>query len=142
MNIVVASHGTLCDGLVSALDMMVAADTISVVPVGLDDRGIDDFRGRLSKAVEGMLSSGPTLIMSDLIGGTPYNESFALMLLHPDQIRVVSGTNFPMLIEVAVAAAESNDLDEVTRIALEAGRSGVSSAELPADSSNDEEDLF
>lgn len=142
MNIVVASHGTFCDGLVSALDMMVAADTVSVVPVGLDDRGIDDFRGRLTEAVEGMLSTGPTLIMSDLIGGTPYNESFALMLLHPDQIRVVSGTNFPMLIEVAVAAAESNDLDEVTRIALEAGRGGVSSAELPADSPNDEDDLF
>lgn len=142
MNIVVASHGTLCDGLVSALGMMVAAGTVSVVPVGLDDRGIDDFRGRLTEAVEGMLSSGPTLIMSDLIGGTPYNESFALMLLHPDQIRVVSGTNFPMLIEVAVAAAESNDLDEVTRIALEAGRGGVSSAELPADSPNDEDDLF
>lgn len=142
MNIVVASHGTLCDGLVNALDMMVAADTVSVVPVGLDGRGIDDFRGRLTEVVEGMLSSGPTLIMSDLIGGTPYNESFALMLLHPDQVRVVSGTNFPMLIEVAVAAAESNDLDEVTRIALEAGRGGVSSAGLPADSANDEDDLF
>ena len=142
MNIVVASHGTLCDGLVNALKMMVAEVAISIVSVGLDGRGIDDFRERLTKAVEGMLSSGPTLIMSDLIGGTPYNESLALMLGHPNQIRVVTGTNFPMLIEVAVAAAGNNNLDEITRIALEAGRNGVSSAELPTDGPDDEDDLF
>lgn len=142
MNIVVASHGTLCEGLVNALEMMVSADTVSIIPVGLDDRGIDDFRGRLTRAVEGLLSSGPTLIMSDLIGGTPYNESLALMLGHPEQIRVVTGTNFPMLIEVAVAAAGSDSLDEVTHVALEAGRNGVSSADLPADGPDDEDDLF
>lgn len=143
MNIVVASHGRLCDGLVNALHMMVA-NPAPIVAVGLDENGIDDFRERLTSAVETSLESGKTLIMSDLIGGTPYNESYALMLQHPQELRVVAGANFPMLIEVGIAAADSEDLDEVVGVAVEAGRSGVVAAELPGEKDvlDSEDDLF
>lgn len=141
MNIVVASHGKLCEGLVDALHMMVA-EPAPIVAVGLDEQGIDNFRERLVAAVEASLAKGKTLIMSDLIGGTPYNESYALLLQHPEDLRVVAGTNFPMLVEVGIAAADSDDLDEVVGIALEAGRAGVVAAELPDDEPLDEDDLF
>lgn len=141
MNIVVASHGKLCEGLVDALHMMVA-EPAPIVAVGLDEHGIDNFRERLVTAVEASLAQGKTLIMSDLIGGTPYNESYALLLQHPEDLRVVAGANFPMLVEVGIAAADSDDLDEVVGIALEAGRAGVVAAELPEDEPLDEDDLF
>lgn len=141
MNIVVASHGKLCEGLADALHMMVA-EPAPIVAVGLDEHGIDNFRERLVAAVETSLAQGKTLIMSDLIGGTPYNESYALLLQHPEDLRVVAGTNFPMLVEVGIAAADSDDLDEVVGIALEAGRAGVVAAELPDDEPLDEDDLF
>lgn len=141
MNIVVASHGKLCEGLVDALHMMVA-EPAPIVAVGLDENGIDNFRERLVTAVEASLAQGKTLIMSDLIGGTPYNESYALLLQHPEDLRVVAGANFPMLVEVGIAAADSDDLDEVVGIALEAGRAGVVTAELPEDEPLDEDDLF
>lgn len=141
MNIVVASHGKLCEGLVDALHMMVA-EPAPIVAVGLDENGIDNFRERLVTAVEASLAQGKTLIMSDLIGGTPYNESYALLLQHPEDLRVVAGANFPMLVEVGIAAADSDDLDEVVGIALEAGRAGVVAAELPEDEPLDEDDLF
>ncbi len=141
MNIVVASHGKLCEGLVDALHMMVA-EPAPIVAVGLDEHGIDNFRERLVAAVEASLAQGKTLIMSDLIGGTPYNESYALLLQHPEDLRVVAGANFPMLVEVGIAAADSDDLDEVVGIALEAGRAGVVAAELPEDEPLDEDDLF
>ena len=141
MNIVVASHGKLCEGLVDALHMMVA-EPAPIVAVGLDEHGIDNFRERLVAAVEASLAQGKTLIMSDLIGGTPYNESYALLLQHPEDLRVVAGANFPMLVEVGIAAADSDDLDEVVGIALEAGRAGAVAAELPEDAPLDEDDLF
>lgn len=142
MNIVVASHGKLCEGLVDALHMMVA-EPAPIVAVGLDEHGIDDFRDRLAAAVDASLAKGKTLIMSDLIGGTPYNEAYALFLQHPEELRVVAGANFPMLIEVGIAAADSDDLDEVLGVALEAGRGGVVAAELPDEGyESDEDDLF
>lgn len=142
MNIVVASHGKLCEGLVDALHMMVA-EPAPIVAVGLDEHGIDDFRDRLAAAVDASLAQGKTLIMSDLIGGTPYNEAYTLFLQHPEELRVVAGANFPMLIEVGIAAADSDDLDEVLGVALEAGRGGVVAAELPDEGyESDEDDLF
>lgn len=125
MNIVVASHGRLAEGFLDAFHMM-AGDSCPIVGVGLDDAGVDDFRERLTYEVKRALSSsGKVLIMSDLFGGTPYNESYALFLQHPDDVRVVAGTNFPMLIEVGIAAAGCEDLGELVRVALEAGRAGV-----------------
>lgn len=141
MNIVVASHGKLCEGLVDALHMMVA-EPAPVVAVGLDDHGIDNFRERLVAAIDASLAQGKTLIMSDLIGGTPYNEAYALFLQHPEELRVVAGANFPMLIEVGIAAADSDDLDEVVGIALEAGRADVVAAELPEEAPTNDDDLF
>lgn len=140
VNLVVVSHGTLCEGLVSAFRMMVSS-SCPITAVGLDDSGVDDFRRRLVDVVEGTLANKDVLIMSDIIGGTPYNESFALFLQHPERIRVVAGTNFPMLVEVGIAAADCDDLDEAAAIALEAGRQGVSLAAVPSDEPDDE-DLF
>ena len=65
-----------------------------------------------------------------------------MLLQHPEDLRVVAGANFPMLVEVGIAAADSDDLDEVVGIALEAGRAGVVAAELPEDEPLDEDDLF
>lgn len=139
VNLVVVSHGTLCEGFVSAFRMMVSS-SYPITAVGLDDSGIDDFRRRLTDVIEGDLAGEKVLIMSDIMGGTPYNESFALFLRHPDRIRVVTGTNFPMLVEVGIAAAGCDDLDEAAAVALEAGSQGVALAVAPSD--EPDEDLF
>lgn len=139
MNLVIVSHGTLCEGFQSAFRMMVSSNC-PLTAVGLDGGGVDDFRRRLSDVVEGTFAGEKVLIMSDIMGGTPYNEAFALFLQHPDRIRVVAGTNFPMLVEVGIAAADCDDLDEAASIALEAGGQGVTLAVAPGD--EPDEDLF
>lgn len=73
----------------------------------------------------------------------PYNEAYALFLENPEHLRVVSGFNFGMLIEVGVAAAASDDLDAAVELALNAGTSGVTAAALPdEDESLADDDLF
>lgn len=139
MNILLTSHGSLCSGLLDAFQMFAAGAT-HVSTVSLTDTGIDDFRDRLTARVNELLADGDVLIMSDLPGGTPYNESYALFLTNPEHIRLVSGTNFPMLLEAGVLAMSSDDLDAVTSAALTAGSAGVVAAEMPADGSDEEED--
>lgn len=139
MNILLTSHGSLCTGLLDAFHMFASgADHVSAV--SLTDTGIDDFRDRLVARVNELLADGDVLIMSDLPGGTPYNESYALFLTNPEHIRLVSGTNFPMLLEAGVLAMSSDDLDAVASAALTAGSAGVVAAEMPADASDDDED--
>lgn len=139
MNILLTSHGSLCTGLLDAFQMF-ASGVAHVRAVSLTDTGIDDFRNRLTACVSELLASGDVLIMSDLPGGTPYNESYVLFLTNPEHIRLVSGANFPMLLEAGVLAMSSDDLDAVTSAALAAGSAGVIAAEMPADGSDDDED--
>ena len=142
MNILLTSHGALCTGLLDAFHMF-ASDANHVSAVGLTDTGVDDFRDRLTVRVNDLLEQGDLLIIADLFGGTPYNESNALFLENPDRIRLVSGASLPMLMEAGVLAMSSDDLDAVTSAAISAGASGVQLAEEPqGDSSGDEDDLF
>ena len=98
MNILLTSHGSLCEGLLDAFHMMAAgADHVSTV--SLTDTGIDDFRDRLTARVNELLAQGDLLILADLLGGTPYNEAYALFLTNPEHIRLVAGANFSMLLE-------------------------------------------
>lgn len=142
MNIVLTSHGTLCDGMLDTYKKMVSSDS-PIIAVGLGDDGVDVFREHLSNAVEAQLESGNTLILADLLGGTPYNEAYALFLESPERLRVVSGFNFGMLIEVGIAAAASDDLDAVVELALNAGSSGITAATLPDEGKSlADDDLF
>lgn len=141
MKIVVVSHGALCTGLLDAFHMMSADE--SLVAVSLDDKGVDDFRQRLEHIVDTYLESGENIfIMSDLIGGTPYNESYALTLKYPERIRLVAGVNFPMLLETGLSCAGDPSLDELEATALAAGSQGIAAAQVAPVSTDNDEDLF
>ena len=132
MNLIVASHGTLCEGLADAFHML-ASSEIPITTVSLNETGIDDFRDRLVVEVEKSKGTAKTLILTDLYGGTPFNESFALYLADPENLRVVAGVNFPMLIEAGMAAPDTDDLDEIVSIAVQAGTTGVVAASAEPD---------
>lgn len=132
MNLIIASHGTLCEGLADAFHML-ASSEVPITTVSLNDTGIDDFRRRLVAEVEKSKNTAKTLIMTDLFGGTPFNESFALYLADPENLRVVAGVNFPMLIEAGMAAQDSDNLDEIVSIAVQAGTAGVVAASAEPD---------
>ena len=142
MNILLVSHGALCEGVLDAYKMLFAqADNVHTCKLTLD--GVEDFRNRLTAKVDELLSQGSVLILADLKGGTPYNESNALFITHPDKIRLAAGLSLPMLLETGVAALDCDDLDVLYTTALEAGAFGVQGTELPLDDAdNDEEDLF
>ncbi len=143
MNILITSHGGLCAGILDAFHMF-SGDAPHVCAVSLDDAGIDDFRERLTANVNALLEQGDLLILADLLGGSPYNESYALFLKNPERIRLVAGVNFPMLMEAGVLAMSSDDLDAVAAAAIAAGSAGVVAAKAPSsdETEDDEEDLF
>lgn len=142
MNILVTSHAHLSDGLVEAFQTF-AYNCPLVHSVCLGDRGVDEFRADLSKEVESLLSQGKLLIMSDLLGGTPYNESYVHAVEHPQDIKLVAGANLPMLVEAGVLAMSLDDLDAVYEAALTAGAVGVAGATVSDEAySPEEDDLF
>ena len=79
-----------------------------------------------SQALEGLLrsvESEPTVVLIDLLGGTPYNMAARHVLR--DGVECVTGVNLPMLLE-AVMCREGLSPSEIAAAITRAGRDSVS----------------
>lgn len=142
MNILLVSHGQLCIGVNDAFHMFApTAENVHAVSL-TNDGGVEAFRVALDEVLKSLLEKGDVLIIADLKGGTPYNESYLHFLEKPEHIRLAAGLNLPMLIEAGILAMSGGELNQVYETALTAGSAGVIGSDLPEESSDEEDDLF
>ncbi|MBO0452319.1 MULTISPECIES: PTS sugar transporter subunit IIA [Enterococcus] len=122
MKLLLLSHGELCQGLISSYQM-IAGENKDIAAVSLTDTGIQDFSERLNKVLTG-LEAEDVLILTDIKGGTPYNEAYKYYLSNENRVQLVAGMNLPMVIEAGLNLS-NKDLQAITEIAIEMGRGGI-----------------
>lgn len=105
----------------------------------LNDQGVTDFRNRLVNWLDEQVE--PVLVLADLKGGTPFNEAYNYFLGHPDRIRVVSGVNLPMLLQLVPQISGVADLDQAVSIVVTAGQQGIQVAQNSDDDADDDLDF-
>ena len=99
-DVVVASHGGLATALLEAA-AMISGQADHATAVGLDPTDSPEtYRERLLATIT---PGRPTLILTDLFGGTPQNVAIAATRSQP--VRCISGANLGLVIE-ALAADE------------------------------------
>lgn len=135
MKVLLTSHGHLAQGVASGFEF-IAGKTGYIKVVELDEAGIGLYRERLTHLLSS--ETDPVLILADLKGGTPYNECFKYYLAHTEKVRLVSGMNLPMLLELIPQLTDQTSLDEAVQIVLEAGTSGINTAKAEPDNDDDE----
>ena len=116
MELLIATHEGLASGLVSAHDMLVGKND-QIMTIELNDSGIRDFRRRFAELMD-RHQSGQVLILTDLRNGTPHLVAKEYEEAHPDSVRVVSGANLPMVLELGHNLISAN-LDDVARRAIQ-----------------------
>ncbi len=121
-NIVIVSHGRLAEALVEAAGMIAGAQerlkAVSILP-GESPEALED---RLSAA----LRTGPgqeTLVLLDLLGGTPCNVALR-RLRHNPHLEAVTGVSLPMLLELLTSHPDA-PAAELARLAAQAGQDAV-----------------
>ncbi len=122
MELLIATHEGLASGLVSAHDMLVGKND-QIMTIELNDSGIRDFRRRFAELMDRHQSS-QVLILTDLRNGTPHLVAKEYEEAHPDSVRVVSGANLPMVLELGHNLISAN-LDDVARRAIQVGRGDI-----------------
>lgn len=129
MKIVITSHGDLCEGILISY-AMIAGDTSHFTVVKLDEKGISDFSVRLNNVLDSLLTSNEfVIVLSDIVGGTPYNETFRYLLANPDKkVFLISGLNLPMLIQAGSASEDVSDIHALLDSILQAGQDAISLA--------------
>lgn len=126
MKVLLTSHGHLAQGIASSFEF-IAGKSDHIMTLELDEKGIGLYHDRFQNLLDSETES--ILILADLKGGTPYNESFKYYLAHTEKTRVVSGLNLPMLLELIPQLSDNTTLDEAVQIVLQAGIDGISVAQ-------------
>ena len=118
--IVVAAHGELASGLVSAAHL-ICGQIDHVQAVGLQpEESPESFAERLSTACGD--PGQPVLVLTDLVGGTPHNVALAVIRRRSSAV-LISGANLAVLIEAATSVDALDD-DAVERLVM-AGRAAL-----------------
>jgi PTS system mannose-specific IIA component len=120
IGIVLAGHGSFCEGIRDAAEMIMGPqEQVAVVPLGPAEN-LDLYRKKLEDARTEVDSGDGVLVLADLFGGSPSNV--AAYLLGPNT-EVVTGASLPMLLEVL--GARESPLTDVIETAVSAAQVGT-----------------
>ena len=115
-------HGHFPTGVLSAVNL-VAGNPGNVYAVDfVEGMGAEELKEKLQAAITG-IEADEILVLTDLAGGTPFRTAVELKMVITDKaIRVIAGTNMPMLMEAAMSAdvmALAELAADVTEVAAE-----------------------
>jgi len=122
----ITGHGNFASGIISAVELVEGRTNRLVGVDFLESYSTDDLEGKLLNALEELQKDyEEILILSDLTGGSPYNQSVMIKMKNPQlNIEVISGSNFPMVI-AGIFEGEGMTLKELTHSMIAKGRESI-----------------
>jgi PTS system mannose-specific IIA component len=121
INIVIVSHGDLGDALIRATEMIAGPVerlfSVSLLPYD----SLEGFGEKLATALRG-IEGQETLVLVDLLGGTPYNVVSRHVL--KGNVECVTGVNLPMLLEL-VTSRDAASLPELAEAIARVGQATI-----------------
>lgn len=108
--LIVASHGQMAKYALDSAEMVIGKqENCGVLTVSMD-MTLDDAIEKMEEEFNRLDRSAGTVILVDILGGTPSNVSGRLAMTH-DNVLVLSGLNLPMLIDLLMNRERT--LDEI-----------------------------
>ncbi|TDQ59691.1 PTS system D-mannose-specific IIA component (Man family) /PTS system D-mannose-specific IIB component (Man family) [Mesocricetibacter intestinalis] len=123
--IIIATHGVAAEQLLKTTEMLIGEQenvaTVDFVP----GENAETIMSKYQEKLSGPLSQcEQVLFLVDTWGGSPFNAANRVAE-GKENMEVIAGVNIPMLVETFMARDDGPELQELTAIALETGRSGV-----------------
>ena len=104
MQLILASHGELANGIKSALNVIFADN----IPVKVDAFGlntgenVEDLFNQVNRCVE---SADEVIILTDVLGGSVDNELSKLAT--KDGVNLITGMNLPLVLQLCIGGSNS-----------------------------------
>ena len=127
IGILVASHGRFAEGIADAVHLIMGNQE-QFDFVGLyEGADFEQFKATISTKITELNQGQGVLVFTDLFAASPYNASAAVAfgLKESMNIRIISGMNLSMLLEVLVARQANDQLDELYQIIMQTGKEGI-----------------
>lgn len=138
IKLVVVAHGHFATGAASALELIVGKqENVAVIDFseGMSAQTVKE------KIAAELVDQSEVLVLSDLLGGTPFKVSTELMTAFNGKMNVLSGLNLAMLIE-AVFVREMLAFDDLVDKLVNTAKEGVVNAQALFAVEDQEDDAF
>ena len=126
VGLVIATHGHLADELVSTAEQIVGK--LAAVATCLVEPGAapTEIRAKVRDAVRSVDSGDGVIVLADLFGGTPCNQS--LTMLGQLELEVLTGVNLPMLLKANSLRHGALSLQALAQALAEYGQKNITCA--------------
>lgn len=122
MNFIITGHGHFASGLQSSVKLITGFENALVAVDFKDNMSSDNLRDKLSDQLKINGKTEPTIIFTDIAGGTPFNQS-VLLKNDNDNIEVLAGINLPVLIEAVLS--QEGELDVLINHLIGSGKDSI-----------------
>ena len=129
IGLLVTGHANFGTGITSSVNLIAGEQEAYKAVDFLPTYSTEDLTREITKALEDLKDCEGVIIFTDLMGGTPFNVS-AQIGHGKENIRIVAGTNLPMLVEIVMSRKFMDNLDELVDSVLETGKEQVTKYEF------------
>ncbi len=125
VGVLVISHSPLAEALITTVQSIVGkTERMGGVSVWPEDSP-KELKDKIRKKVREVDDGDGVLILTDMLGGTPTNLSFAsLEKSEREKIAVVTGVNIPMLLTL-LSYRKGRSLKEIGTLVKKSGRRSI-----------------
>lgn len=122
VQIIVVAHGNFASGILSSLKL-IAGDLENILPIDfVEGMSARELGGHIASAIP---EDDKTLILTDLLGGTPFKVSIEVAQQFPDdEVVVLSGLNLAMLLDASFSRL-NYDFETLIEKLVQVGKDGI-----------------
>lgn len=124
VGLLVTGHANFGSGITSSVNLIAGEQEGYRYVDFLPTYSTEDLTAEMKKAIDELKDCDGIIIFTDLMGGTPFNVA-AQLGRESDKIKVLAGTNLPMLVDIVMSRKFSDDMDGLVDSVLETGREQV-----------------
>ena len=130
VSVLILTHGGVAPELLETA-RVISGNLDAFMALSLDwSDSFGEAKNKVGSALRALDPDGGILVLTDILGGTPFNVAMAFR--EPGKIEIVSGVNLPMVVRLGCLLNNNKALHELTTWIRDKGRASIcSSAELP-----------
>ncbi|MBA1434960.1 PTS sugar transporter subunit IIA [Bombilactobacillus bombi] len=110
-SLILVSHGNFCKGIINSVKMILGSQSNLYSINLLEGESPDHFKQRFLEIAKTL---DDFIVFTDLLGGTPYNVVYQLLLEGNYHFELYTGMNLPMVISFINSQIIHNDIDIVS----------------------------
>lgn len=116
IGVVVTGHGGFGAGLESNVKTLAGNEAELKAVDFANGMDVDEFEAKLAQAMDAYADCEGIMVLTDIAGGTPYNRAAGLSMTRP-KVRVLSGTNSSMLMDLCMRNITGDSCDDIDQVA-------------------------